>query len=379
MLENTKNISAADLDPIATDTKNLATISEVAQDCLGGMTLKSALQRRFPVVDRLLASPMSQTMRNLSEKGQVFMHKEVIDEVSKWVLEVPNSIWSLDPVDTSTECCWIPPEFDKCGQAVPLNLLCIKDCENIEDVIMDKFSRIGRNEVIPEVAGQGETLQTVKMRWLRYSMAFFTARNILLGIDNTYTPVLKPFHGVLSLMENPAVAHIDGTNIAEAFEMLGCRLAIVGGSQWYACHPLVYDGIAAAIYPDENGRYPEGWRMVNGQLTYKNRPFVLDKSMPIDTEAGTGEVWMLDDDTVGGWMATDLAPTDEFKRVSGKDYGDIEGACGAECVYLYNMGTTFAKDANKIAVITDIPVRAACTDAIAELSSLVAPTTLIPR
>lgn len=380
MLEEMKNVTAEDLEPIAENVKNLASLDEVAADCLGGMTLKSALQTRFPVVERLLRTPMSQQMRRMTENGFVGFHKETIDEVSKWVLEVPNSVWSEEPVDTSGECCWVPPEFNKCGEAVPLNLLCIKQCENIEDVLMDKVARFGRNETIPGVANAGETLATAKRRWLRYAMAFFTARNILLGVDNTYTATLKPFHGVLSLIENPAVSHIDGTNILAAFETLGCRLAIIGeGNQWFACNPVIYDAIEAAVYPDENGRYPDGWRMVNGRLQYKGREFVLDKAMPVDTQAGTGEIWMLDDDTVGGWMATDLAPTDDFRRVSGKDYGDVSGACGSECEYLYNMGTTFAKDANKIAVITDVPVKAACTDAIADLAGLVAPTTLIPR
>lgn len=379
MLEEMENITAKDLDPIATDTKNLAAIDEVAQDCLGGMTLKSALQTRFPVVDRLLRTPMSAQMRSLSEKGLVAFHKETIDEVSKWVMEIPNQVWSTEPTDTSNECCWIPPEFDKCGSVAPLNLLCIKQCENIEDVLMDKIARFGRTENIPGVANEGETIAEAKRRWLRYAMAFFTARNILLGTDGNYTPTLKPFHGVLSLIENPAVAHIDGTNILMAFEQLGCRLDIVDGRQWFACNPVIYDAVASAVYPDENNRYPEGWAKVGDRLTYKGREFVLDKAMPVDTEAGTGEIWMLDDDTTGGWMATDLAPTNEFRRVSGADYGDASKACGAECEYLYNMGTTFAKDANKIAVITDVPVKAACVDAIADLAGLVSPTTLIPR
>lgn len=373
------NITAEALEPIAENVKNLASLDEVAQDCLGGMTLKSALINRFPVVERLLRTPMSQQMRRLSERGLVAFHKETINDASKWVLEVPNTVWSEEPVDTSQQCCWIPPEFNKCGENVPLNLLCIKQCENIEDVLMDKVARFGRTETIPQVANEGETLAQAKSRWLRYAMAFFTAKNILLGIDNTYTATLKPFHGVLSLIENPAVSHIDGTNILMAFEQLGCRLAIVEGNQWFACHPVIYDAIESAVYPDENGRYPAGWTKVGNRLQYKGREFVLDKTMPIDTEAGTGEIWMLDDDTTGAWMAADLAPSDEFRRVSGQAYGDINGACGSECEYLYNMGTTFAKDANKIAVITDVPVKAACVDAIADLAGLVAPTTLIPR
>lgn len=370
------NVTTEALEATAVDAKNLASLEDVSQDCLGGMTLASAMQTRFPAVNRLLSSAMSNQMRRLTQNGLVGTHKEN----GKWVLEVPNTVWSEEPSDTSEQCCWVPPEFNKCGTNVPINLLCIKNCEDITDVFMDKIARIGSREAIDGLTRTGETLAQAKREWIRYSMAFFTARNIWLGIDNTYTPTLKPFHGVLSLMENPAVSHIDGTNILMAFEELGCRLAILGaGNYWFALNPVVYDALDAAVYADENGRYPDGWRKVNGRLTYKGIEFVEDKIVPVDTEAGTGEIWMLDDDTVGGWMATDLAPTDEFRRVSGTGYGDTASACGAECEYLYNLGTTFAKDANRIAVIQDVPVKAACQNAIAELANLVAPTTLIPR
>ena len=376
MFEDMKNLEAEALDSVAVDTKNLAAIDEVAQDCLGGMTLASVMQTRFPAVRRLLRSAMSNKMRRLTEKGLVAIHK--VD--GKWTLEVPKTVWSTEPTDTSEQCCWIAPEFDKCGTSAPLNLLCIKQCEDIQDVFMDRIVRFGETGAIEGLTRQGETIAQAKMEWLRYSMAFFTARNIWLGIDNTYTPTLKPFHGVLSLMENPAVTHIDGTNILMAFEQIACRLAILeGGRYWFALNPITYDAVEAAVYPDENGRYPDGWRKENGRLTFKGIEFVSDKVVPVDTEAGTGEIWMLDDDTVGGWMMTDLAPTNDFMRVSGSDYGDATKACGAECTYLYNMGTTFATDANKLAVITDVPVRAACQNAVAELAALVAPTTLIPR
>ena len=111
------------------------------------------------------------------------------------------------------------------------------------------------------------------------------------------------------------------------------------------------------------------------------RGFVTGKEMPLDTQAGTGEIWVVDNDTVGAFMVTDLAPTDPFIRTTGayENGAPVSGSCGNECIYMYNMGTTFAQDANKVAVITDVPVRAGCVDAIADLAALVSPETLIPR
>lgn len=377
-----ENVPVELLERVATDIKDLSTnIGEVAPSCTGGQKIASAIQNNFPVVDRLLRTQMSQEMRQRAQDNLINLHKETIDEVPKWVLEVPATVYTTAPPSTENECCWVPFDFDKCASKVPFNLLCLKSCDNIEDIIMDKIATFGRNDAVPGVAEAGDKLAEVKLRVARWSMAFFTARNILLGIDGTYTSTLKPFHGLLATLENPAVPHIDGTNILEAFDLLGCRLAIVGGNQWFACNPIIYNAVDAAIYPDERGNLPYGWTRRNGRLEYMGRPFVTGKEMPVDTQAGTGEIWVIDDDTVGAFMATDLAPTDPFIRKTGtyENGAPVDGSCGNECLYMYNMGTTFAQDANKVAVITDVPVQAGCVDAVADLAALVSPETLIPR
>lgn len=375
-------ITREDLDKVAVDKKDLATnIGEIAPDCTGDQSIASEIQDTFPVVARLLGTRMSQEMRRRARANLLGLHKETIDNEPKWVLQIPATVYTTEPTSTENECCWVPFDFDKCASVVPLNLLCLKDCENIEDKFMSRIARFGANDVVPGIARQGETLAEVKLRVDRLSMAFFTARNIMFGIDGTYTNTLKPFHGVLSVLENPAVPHIDGTNILEAFDLLGCRLAVVGGNQWFAVHPMIYDAIDAAVYPDERGNLPKGWTRTNGQLRFMGRPFVQDKSMIINTALGTGEVWMLDDATSGVFMATDLAPTRDFIRDTGAyaNGAPTAGSCGSECLYMYNMGAAFAQDANKLAVITDVPVSAGCVDAVADLAALVAPTTLIPR
>ena len=375
-----ENVSTTELDKIAVDKAELASnIGEVAPDCKGDQSIASEIQDRFPVVRRLLSTRMSREMRRRASENLVNVHKETIDEATKWVLEIPATVYTTEPTSTADDCCWVPFDFDKCASNVPMNLLCLKDCENIEDAIMDRIARFGRNDAVPGIASAGETLRAVKLRIDRLSMAFFTARNLLLGIDNTYTDTLKPFHGLLAVLENPAVPHLDGTNILEAFDLLGCRLAIVGGNQWIAVHPMIYAAIDAAVYPDERGNLPAHWTRRNGELYFMGRPFVQDKAMPIDTQAGTGEAWIIDDDTVGAFLATDLAPTEDFIRRQGQDYGVTDEACGSECLYMYNMGAAFAQDANKVAVIEDIPIQAGCVDAVADLAGLVAPTTLSPR
>lgn len=388
LTEGLNAVPTEDLKAIAVDEKDavkeMATnIGEVAADCAGDQGIASEIMTDFPVVRRVLASAASEDMRRRAEsnllntyKGQIVVGEETVD---KYMLRIPASIYTTEPADTSNECCWVPFDFDKCASEVPLNLLCLKSCENIEDVIMSDIMRFGERDAVPGIARAGESLAAVKERVARMSMVYFTARNFMYGIDNTYTSVLKPFHGMLSVLENPAVPHIDGANILAAFEQLACRLAIVGGNQWFALNPIVYSALDAAIYPDERGNYPAHWSKRNGRLEFMGRPFVEDKNMLVDVEKGTGEIWMLDDTTFGGFMVTDLNPTERFTRRSGQDYGVTAQACGSECLFLYNMGTAFAKDANKLAVITDVPVQAGCVDVVSSLAALVQPETLIPR
>ena len=51
--------------------------------------------------------------------------------------------------------------------------------------------------------------------------------------------------------------------------------------------------------------------------------------------------------------------------------------CGQICNYLYNFGTVASNNANRIAVISGVPISSACTE-IADLAGLINPTTLIP-
>lgn len=374
------------LEEVAVDSKKLASnFPEVMDDCYGieGGDVTSILQTYFPLVDWLMNTAQSRSLRNelngryrdaLSNR----FHKEDIAGVTKWVMETPRSIWTEPPTSTANECCWLPFDFAKCAGKVPINLLCLKDCGDITDDLMGDILRFNQRNAVSPISRPGETFNEVRRRIDRLSMLFFTAHNVIQGIDDTYTDTLKPFHGLLALLENPAVMHYDGSNLLAAFRSLGCRLDILGGNQVIAVNPIIYSSIAAAIVPDANGNLPAGWTKNGETVKFHGRSFIQDKLVPVDTAAGTGEAWVLDGDSVGLFLATDLAPTDSFIRYSGHNT-ESAPRCGEECMYMYNLGAAFSNNANKLAVITDIPVESACTGAVADLAALVNPTTLIPR
>ncbi len=386
------NVDEKKLEAVAVDSKKLASnLPEVLDDCYGieGGDVTSLLQTYFPLVNWLLDTSQSRALRSelngryrdaLSNR----FHKETIgeegEEQVKWVMETPRSIWTELPESTANECCWLPMDFAKCAGKVPINLLCLKDCGDITDDLMGDILRFNQRNAVEPIANPGETFNEARVRLDRLSMLFYTAHNVIQGIDDTYTDTLKPFHGLLAILENPAVMHYDGSNMLAAFAAVGCRLDILGGrNQIIAVNPVIYSAIAAAIIPDANGLLPAGWtKDANGVIRFHGREFIQDKLVPVDITNGTGEAWILDGESLGLFLATDLAPTDSFIRYSGLNTQDAP-RCGEECMYMYNLGAAFSNNANRLAVITDIPVQSACAGTIANLAGYVNPQTLIPR
>lgn len=370
------NMDIRNLDSVAVDVKQLSTnFGDIAYDCYGmdGATLKTELQNRFPLVMWLLGTRLTRSVMSAATRNMMGIHKEE----DEWVLEVPRTIWTELPTSTANECCWLPFDFAKCAGNVPLKLLCLKDCDKILDEFVSQMIKPG---AIAGISAAGESLAAVKKRIARLSMAFFTAHNVILGVDNAYTDTLKPFHGLLQVMENQAVVKIYGSSILSAFDELGCRLDVLGGYEdsVIAVHPMIYAAIEAAVRPGQNGELPAGWARRGDRLYFKGIRFLEDKLVPLDTTAGTGEAWLLNGDAVGAFLATDLAPTDRFIRNTTSEETAANG-CRTECTYYYNFGAAFNNNANKLAVIVDIPVQAACANTIASLGGVVVPQTLIPE
>lgn len=352
---------------------------EIFSDCYGleDATLKSELIRRFPLVEWLLSTTLSSQLRNNVMNGIQNVHK---DGDGKWVVELPRSIWTQPFETTQDECCWVLPDFAKCAGNVPLNLLCLKDCNQILDDLIEDTLRVGSRVNVPGIASPNDTIDDIKRRLARLTMAFLTAYNIQLGMDNTSTDILKPFHGVLQLMQNPAVVTIQGTNVLAAFESLACRLAVLGGGNWIiAIHEMGYEALKSVVVPGQNGQLPMGWTRDGDEIRFRGIRFIRDRFMPLDITNGTTEAWVMSGDYVGVYMGTDLAPAERFIRYSGHDEETYANGCASECVYYYNYGAAFNTNAHYLMKIVDIPVNMDCLSAVSDLWNRMKPTTLIPE
>lgn len=373
-----KNISTAILDAVAVDKTMLATNLPELADCSGaGLDPKTEIQNRFPLVTWLLGTELTRRVRAaINDKGSCIVHK---NGNGNWVIETPGEIWSLVPEASETqECCWQPFDFAKCEGNVPLKLLCLKDCDSIMDQLVGMNVNFGSD--IEGLASTGDSLNDLKKRVARLSMAFYTAYTAILGLDNAYTNILKPFHGLMQVMENPAIATIDGTNILQGFASAWCRLSLMGQTDLkFAVNPVTYQGILAEVQPDMFGRYPDGWNRNGEEVTFHGIGFIQDKLVPVDVEDQVGEVWGLASSSVGLYLGTDLQPADAYIRKSGDFAKTPAEGCGEECTYYYNFGTAMGNNANKLLRIVDVPLSGACASVIGDLEGLVVPQTLIPK
>lgn len=373
------NLSTKTLEQVALDAEvMLATNITDMPDCSGAdVNPKTEIINRFPLTDWLRTTSLANRIRSeINNDGLCLVHK---DCDGKWVVEAPREMWTQIPdAQAVEECCWPPFEFSKCGGNSPLSLLCLKSCESMMDVIMNRRVNFGQD--IEGIASRNEKIRQVKTRVDLLSMAFYTAYTTILGRDNVTTNILKPFHGLVKVLENPAVAVVNGTNILAAFDSVACRLAVFGYDRnfVFAIHPVLYQGLLNEIVPGQYGTLPQGWTRNGDTLTYKGIGFIQDKLVPVDLADGTGEIWVLNGDAVGLYLETDLMPTEEYRRYDGDYEKTRTDGCAEECVYYYNVGGVVGNNAHKLMRIVDVPLSGACTAAIGDLGSLIIPQTLIP-
>ena len=360
------------LEQSAVDKKELSTnIIDIAQGCgcsLDGASLASDITNQFPLVTRLLQTPASARMRQAFDTN----HVEYLD-TNKWELKLPTTLWTNPPKNTGEDCCFESFDFNKCCGSVPMNIVCLKSCDTAMDRLVKRDLRFGKN--VEGLASSGESAKAIERRIDKASLAWYTGNMAILGQDDVYTDTLKPFHGLLQVMNSPAVMKFYCYDILSVFEDVGCRLSFLSGNYFIAVNPITYRTIANAVRRGQDGELPRGWTAE--PLSYNGIPFVQDSHLLVDFTARTGEAWVIDANTTGLFLATDLFIADSFIDESGVD--TTNDSCGAKCTYYYNYGAAFNTDARKLAAIVDIPIDSACFNAMGDLQGLINPNTLIPN
>lgn len=341
--------------------------------------LRNALELDHPFLTWLLSTPLSNRVDSMMFNSLSMPHK---DTNGDWVIMLPATAYTTPPEDTGEACCWVPIEIGFCNDYAPLRLLCLKDCYPILDSLINQRRKAGGSDLTSYFMNPGETVKAARRRMARLTMAYLTALNVLLGSLTSSTGVLKPFHGFVDLIENPAVITIDGTNILAAFDSLRCRLDVLTEGSWaVTMHPLIYNAIVSAMVPDRWGRYPAGWTVNGTSVTWNNNVrFIPDKAIPLSLADGVGEIWGANGNYVGAWLATNLQPTDDYIRTTFTSNDVPADGCGVECEYMYNYGTTFNTNPNYLFRIINVPLSRQCTgSALQGLDDIIIPKTLVAR
>lgn len=370
-------LRGAGLDKVSVDLSNIGKIG-IAPDFSQNLAA-SPIQDAFPFAEWLLSTPASQKMRTLRDQGKLKFNTDSQTGLTNIVL--PFTYSTTTPPDTIGECCFQVPDLAMCSNQAPFSLLCIKDCDTMLNEILDKMQKFGSTDLITPYTRQGQSVYNEKREWVREWMRLYTAHTLVNGTMETETLLTKPFHGMLDIMNNDTVVVIPGANILAAFDAFACRLQFLGitnGVFWM--NPLVYQSVQRAVMPDRNGNLPAGWeKNTAGALTFEGMSFRTDPMLPVDLDAGTGEIWFVDGGATGAMTATTLRPQEDFIYDT-TEHGQtrVEG-CATNCLYMYNAGTVFNTNPWNLAIIQGVPLSANCMGGILTgFDGRVQPNTLIP-
>ncbi|GHU63482.1 hypothetical protein FACS189418_6860 [Clostridia bacterium] len=370
------------LDSLSVDLAQLASVVDwdVHGTDLSNNLFANQVKNTSPLFSWLINTALSDRLRNAWQRGNMQIDKN--PDTGDFEFVAPYIVYTDLPTDTTGVCCWVPFNLSKCGQKIPLKLLCIKDCRSIQEKFIEKSQRFQPYDLINSLIHRGETYDEARKRIVLESFAFYTIFNVLNGTLLSNGPVLKPFNGLVEeLYSDTVVKILGGNNILGAFDTLACRLSVLGrGERIFAMHPLIYQTVEQAIIPGRFGIRPPGWRESNGVIYFRDIRLLADEQVTFDPETGLGDIWMLDSQTVGAHL--DLAPGATSPEYEFHDFGstdDPDLGCAAECDYYYNQGAVASVNPNRVAVITGVGANSACTGSALEgLDGLIKPTTLIP-
>lgn len=383
-MELLEHISVDQLSSIADTVENVVKLSSKIGDIgyapnFSNNTLRNHMETEHPLLTWLLNTPMSTQMRQSTANGLAPIHQD--SKTGEFMLMYPYQVGTLPPDDTSGACCWVPMELTKAGGEVPLRLLCLKDSRSIMEKFINANRRAGANDLTNYFLRPGESVTDARARMAKLSMAFYTARNVILGTTSGGTALLKPFHGLLQVLENPDVIKVLGTNVLGAFDKIGDRQAVLGGGSYTIwVHPLTKRGLDQVVVEGKNGKLPVGWTRNGNQLLFNNNPVTEDKGVPVDLTKGTGEAWVLHGESTGAYLATDLSPADAY-IVKGdfSSTNDPNQGCAGESDWYYNLGAAFNNNPNHLGIITDIPLASSSLGTtLLGLDGLIQPDTLVP-
>lgn len=334
-------------------------------------TFNEMMETEFPLAMWLMNTPYARTLRNRinSDLKNIFM------DGNKIKVNIPGEAYSIPRTQGADECCWVPDDLAKCGGTAEIKTLCLKDSENIGQSLIFNNIRLNDSTITVE-----EERKLIALR----SLALHTAITVVQGTLGAFTDLTKPFQGLAEVLQNPAITSIDASAcILGAFDIVACRLAVVGGHEnsVFWMHPLTLNAVKAELKKDINGNLPAGWSITDqGNVFFEGVPLRADKFMMYDFQNSTGTIVLLNGNNIGAVLgATSDADYGEGSRFVRNSYGYSANGCGADTVYYFNYGTVALNNANKALLISNVATSANCVQAVQDLQDVLATQTIVPK
>lgn len=330
---------------------------------------RTVMSTNYGFLNLLMGSPATNSLFVTEGNSRKYKNTDYDCDTGELRVKLGKSIWTELPEDIGIACCHTKPDVDGCTSYAQPMRLCLKDCYNdLQDhwmrMVRQGFSLFG-----------GTNAESEYWAELRAWFVFFQARDIMYGQVGVTGNNVPSFPGVLDMM-NKAVVSFSGTDIIGAFEQIGCRLNILGGNYAFGGHPMTVDSIRKAVTRGDT-MYRD-FSMRGDTLYYKTYPIVKDINIPINIEAGTGQLWAADLNKAGVFMERNLG--DPFIQTETKYNDTLTDECFDTCNFLKNYGFAFTKDFNAIFRVTDIPLDGACLgeNVLFGLANIIEYETLIP-
>jgi len=357
--------------------------------------LANSLVNGNPLLAWLMNTPLTRRMANIFERGLPMV---TYNGDNTATIQLFSEVYTDELPDTTGECCWLAPDIALESQDAFIRLVCLKDCASILERLIQSRQRITANDRLEAFRIQGETVEQARFRLNMMTLAFAQMVNLILGSANLQTGIFKGVPGLVGVMSDPRVLAVpcDG-GILSSFEQLACRIEVLrmvnrshaGDAMVFVTHPLVIASLRKALYAEAcqdgmNSCLPYGWDFTggwNGTFSFMGIPFMSQTVFPINMQTGTGEIWLLNANSVGMFtMAPGLMPTsDMIVHIQDATGASPDSSCMEDCWYYYNVIGTFATDYNRLAKLVTCPIDPECMRGVTGFENVLQPTTLVPR
>jgi len=271
------------------------------------------------------------------------------------------------PEDTGGACCYRPSlEMEAKQYLAKPARICMERCYTEDELDTLKDRKVLPIDANP-LALTGTNWYERDIQEFSNLATMFLERTVALGQKDISAPLLRPFPGLLDVINKESTITLDGSNLLSTIKTIDCTDSFVQGD-WLVLGNAI--GIKAfnqamATFSEKAG-YTPGFK-------YQTQEF---KSAIFSLESMTTELWILDLNKVG--LILDGAPTFNLNELTARETYSDSDPCYQVCVQFKRRGFVFSTGLNSVFRVQNVGVGVDCASVIGRFAPLANQFTLIP-